>query len=188
MSSTGHPYAGTANGHCCPPAVPPAPSPLKSRCATVAPPPGSRGECPPAPKSTLSPSPSCPSPRPPRVQDSERSMGNVAYRGKGFKERARVSDERPIGAASFRQHYIQASYQHPPPPRMPEPCILGAPPPDPAESAVRCGSRVRVWRWMRASAAGSGRAGAGQHPPGTSHWSPIPRPGLCPGVDLGSGI
>ena len=42
-------------------------------------------------------------------------MGTAAYGGKGFKERARVSGERPIGAASFRQQYIQASCQFPHP-------------------------------------------------------------------------
>ena len=43
-------------------------------------------------------------------------MGAAAYRGKGFKERARVSSGRPIGAASCRQQYNQASCQPPPPP------------------------------------------------------------------------
>ena len=42
-------------------------------------------------------------------------MGTTAYRGKGFKERVRVSGERPIGAANFRQPNIQASCQAPPP-------------------------------------------------------------------------
>ena len=41
-------------------------------------------------------------------------MGTAAYGGKGFKERARVSGERPIGAASFRQQYIGASCPTPP--------------------------------------------------------------------------
>ena len=44
-------------------------------------------------------------------------MGAAAYGGKGFRERARVSGERPIGAASCRQQYNQASCQPPPPPR-----------------------------------------------------------------------
>ena len=43
-------------------------------------------------------------------------MGTAAFRGKGFKERARVSGESPIGAASFRQQSIQESCQ---PPRFP---------------------------------------------------------------------
>ena len=34
-------------------------------------------------------------------------MGTSAYGGKGFQERIRVSGERPIGAASFRQHSIR---------------------------------------------------------------------------------
>ena len=45
-----------------------------------------------------------------------RPMGAAAYGGKGFKERARVSGERPIGAASCRQQYNEASCQAPPPP------------------------------------------------------------------------
>ena len=40
-------------------------------------------------------------------------MGATAYGGKRFRERARVSGERPIGAASYRQHYNQASCQTP---------------------------------------------------------------------------
>ena len=40
-----------------------------------------------------------------------RSMGAAAACGKGSKERARVSGERPIGAASCRQQYNQASCQ-----------------------------------------------------------------------------
>ena len=43
-------------------------------------------------------------------------MGTAAIVGKGFNERARVSGERPIGAASFRQQFIQASCQPPSPP------------------------------------------------------------------------
>ena len=38
----------------------------------------------------------------------------MACRERGFKERARVSGERPIGATGFRHHYIQASCQTPP--------------------------------------------------------------------------
>ena len=38
-----------------------------------------------------------------RVQRGERQMGTASYRGKGCKERARVSGERPIGTSSFRQ-------------------------------------------------------------------------------------
>ena len=44
----------------------------------------------------------------------ERRRGTATYGGKWFKERARLSDERPIRAASFRQQSIQASC--PPPP------------------------------------------------------------------------
>ena len=40
-------------------------------------------------------------------------MGAAAYRGKGFKERARVSGEMPRDAPSFGQQYIQASCQTP---------------------------------------------------------------------------
>jgi hypothetical protein len=40
-------------------------------------------------------------------------MGTAAFGGKGLKERTRVSGDRPIGAASLRQHSIQASC-HPP--------------------------------------------------------------------------
>ena len=36
-------------------------------------------------------------------------MGTGAYGGKGFKERTRVSGERPIGGASFRQQSIYVS-------------------------------------------------------------------------------
>ena len=38
-------------------------------------------------------------------------MGAAAYGGKRFKERARVSGERLIGAASCRQQHNQASCQ-----------------------------------------------------------------------------
>ena len=38
-------------------------------------------------------------------------MGTTTYGGKGFKGRARVSGERPMGAASFGQQSIQASCQ-----------------------------------------------------------------------------
>ena len=38
-------------------------------------------------------------------------MGTAAYRGKGFKEFTRVSSQRPVGAASFRQQSTQASCQ-----------------------------------------------------------------------------
>ena len=43
-------------------------------------------------------------------------MGTATYTygGKGFKERTRVSGERPIGAASLRQHPTRASCQPPP--------------------------------------------------------------------------
>ena len=42
-------------------------------------------------------------------------MGGAAYGGKRFKERARVFGERPIGAASCRQQYIQESSPTPRP-------------------------------------------------------------------------
>ena len=38
-------------------------------------------------------------------------MGTAAYGENGPKERAWVSGERPVGAASFRQQCIQASHQ-----------------------------------------------------------------------------
>ena len=38
-----------------------------------------------------------------RPQGGERPMGTTAYGGKGSKGRARVSGDRPIGAASCRQ-------------------------------------------------------------------------------------
>ena len=54
-------------------------------------------------------------------------MGTAAYGGKGFKERTRVSGERPMGADSFRQQSIQASspprYVMSPP--MPPPGVGG---------------------------------------------------------------
>ena len=43
-------------------------------------------------------------------------MGAAADGGRGFKERARVSGEKPIGAARCRQQHNQASCQPPPPP------------------------------------------------------------------------
>ena len=45
-------------------------------------------------------------------------MGTAAYGGKGFKGRAGESGKRPIGAASFRQQYIQASCHLPCPPAI----------------------------------------------------------------------
>ena len=41
-------------------------------------------------------------------------MGASTYGGKGFKGRAAVSGERPIGTASCRQQHTQASCQTPP--------------------------------------------------------------------------
>ena len=42
-------------------------------------------------------------------------MDATTYGGNGFKERTRVSGERPTSAASFRQQSIKASCQpHPP--------------------------------------------------------------------------
>ena len=40
-----------------------------------------------------------------------RPMGAATFGGKGFKERVRVSGERPIGATSCRQQYTQATCQ-----------------------------------------------------------------------------
>ena len=55
-------------------------------------------------------------------------MGAAACRGKGFKERARVSGKRPMGAASFRQQCVQASCPHSheqAPPPLPTPLRFG---------------------------------------------------------------
>ena len=49
-------------------------------------------------------------------------MGAATYSGKGFKERAAVSGERPGGAASCRQQYNQALCQKPPPWSWPPSC------------------------------------------------------------------
>ena len=46
-------------------------------------------------------------------------MGTATYGGEAFKERTRVSAERPIGAASFRQQSMQASAPPPPTPSPP---------------------------------------------------------------------
>ena len=43
-------------------------------------------------------------------------MGAAAYGGRGFKARAQVSGERPMGAATCRQQHNRAS---PPPPLPP---------------------------------------------------------------------
>ena len=48
-----------------------------------------------------------------RAQGGERPMGTAADGGKGFKGRAAVSGERPIGAASCRQQHNRASCQTP---------------------------------------------------------------------------
>ena len=53
-------------------------------------------------------------PPPPVHAHMTRPMGAAAYGGKGFKERARVSGQRPVGSASCRQQCIQAPC--PPPP------------------------------------------------------------------------
>ena len=45
-------------------------------------------------------------------------MGAATYGRQGFKGRARVSGERPMGAASGRQQHNQASFQPPPPPPL----------------------------------------------------------------------
>ena len=44
-------------------------------------------------------------------------MGTAACGGKGFKERAGVSGEEPLGAAGCRPQYNQVSCQPPPPPQ-----------------------------------------------------------------------
>ena len=49
------------------------------------------------------------------AQGGGRPMGTAAYRGKGFKESTRVSGDRPIGAASFRQQCIWLSCPPSPP-------------------------------------------------------------------------
>ena len=56
-----------------------------------------------------------------RALGGERPVGTAAYGGRGFKARARVSGERPMGAPSCRQQYNRASYQHPRPPPPPVP-------------------------------------------------------------------
>ena len=40
-----------------------------------------------------------------RAQGGERLMGAAAYGGKGFKERAQVSGQSPVSAASSRPQY-----------------------------------------------------------------------------------
>ena len=47
-------------------------------------------------------------PPPPPQRAGERLMGAAVYGGKGFKERPRVSGERPIGAAGCSQQSTQA--------------------------------------------------------------------------------
>ena len=51
-----------------------------------------------------------------RAQGALTLMGATTDGGKGFKGRARVSRERPIGAADCKQQYNQASCQTPRPP------------------------------------------------------------------------
>ena len=53
-----------------------------------------------------------------RVLADERPMGTSTCGGKVFKEKTRVSGERPISATSFRQQSMQAP---PPPPRAVSP-------------------------------------------------------------------
>ena len=66
-----------------------------------------------------------------RAHGGERPEGAAAYGGKGFKERARVRGERPIGVASRRQQHNQASCHYPPPTPptavtfSPKLCVLG---------------------------------------------------------------
>ena len=55
-----------------------------------------------------------------RARAGERLMGAAGYGGKGVKERATVSGERPIGTARCRQQRDRASCQHPPPPPRPK--------------------------------------------------------------------
>ena len=47
-------------------------------------------------------------------------MGAAACGGKGFKERAGVSGERPIGAVSCRQQHKPGVMPTPPPPPPPK--------------------------------------------------------------------
>ena len=53
---------------------------------------------------------------PPPPPNGERPMGAAAYGGKGFRERARVSGERPMGAGSCRQQSTAGVMPTPPPP------------------------------------------------------------------------
>ena len=59
-------------------------------------------------------------------------MGTATYGGKGFKGKAAIGGDRPIGATSCRQQHNQASCQHSPPstPRIVHvhPCGVGAHP------------------------------------------------------------
>ena len=52
-----------------------------------------------------------------RAQGGERPMGTAPYGGNGFKRRAAVSGERPLGAARCRQQHNEMSWQHAPRPR-----------------------------------------------------------------------
>ena len=45
-----------------------------------------------------------------RALGGEKLMGTATYGGKGFKQRTRVNGKRPIGAACFKQQYIQTSF------------------------------------------------------------------------------
>ena len=51
-----------------------------------------------------------------RARAGGRLIRGAPYGGRGFKERARVSGERPIGATRCRQQHNQAVRQPPPPP------------------------------------------------------------------------
>ena len=64
-------------------------------------------------------------------------MGAAAYGGRRFKERTRVSGERPIGAARCRQQYSPAS------------CLPPPPPPRRAQEQpwVQSHDRVCLWLW-----------------------------------------
>ena len=69
-------------------------------------------------------------------------MGTAADGGKGFKERAAVSGERPIGAARCRQQHNQASC--PPPPLPPHSCPQARRGLAAAVNAVRASGEVKT--------------------------------------------
>ena len=110
-----------------------------------------------------------------RARGGERPMGTAAYAGKGFKGRAAVSGDRPVGAASCRPQHSQVSCQttltipvHPRPtavvwcvscvveardPRMTVVCLFLC------TTGVMCGRRVRVFDCCSAGGTTSGCTG-----------------------------